>query len=151
MKKLFAVLALLVALILPCLAQAQRRLSLNDQRRFDSYYSRWQDYRRTNNRGQVVSMERRMQDVYAHYGIPGNTPYSRVASGGQGGSDWNRDRDGDRDGDRDRDRDRDRDEGRDRDRDRHHDRGRHRGWDKDHDHDRDKDRDRDKDHDHDRD
>lgn len=152
MKKLFAVLALLVALILPSLAQAQQRLSPNDQRRFDSYYSRWQQYRQTNNRSEVVSMERRMQDVYAHYGISANTPYSRVASGGQGGGGgWDRDRDRDRDWDRDRDRDRDRDEDRDHDRDRHHDRGRHRGWYKDHDRHRDHDRDGDHDRDHDRD
>jgi hypothetical protein len=130
MKKLFALLALLLWLILPAFAPAQSRLSPNDQRRFDSYYSRWQEYKRTNNHGQVASMERRMQDLYAHYGIPRGTPYSRVASGGQDDSDWNRDRD----------------RGRNRDRDR----GRHRG-DKDHDRDQDRDHDRDQDRDHDRD
>jgi hypothetical protein len=127
MKKLLAVLALVGILILPILAHGQRRLSPDDQRRFDSYYTRWQQYRRTNNRSDAVSMERRMQDVYAHYGIAASTPYSRIASGGQGDRDWDRDRDPD------------------------HDRGRHRGWDKDHDRDkhryRDKDHDRDRDHD----
>src|SRR5438876_8323918 len=116
MKKLFSVMALLAALILPCLAQAQIRLSLSDQKRFDSYYSRWQSYKATNNQSQVRSMEGRMQDVYRHYGIPAGTPYGRVASSGQGSwvgspdrnNDWNRDRDRDRDRDWDRDRDRDR-------------------------------------------
>ena|SRR6266567_9250057 len=74
MKKLFAVSALLFALFVPVLAQAQRQLSPEDQRRFDSYYSRWQEYRHTNNREQIASMEKRMQDVYAHYGIPAGRP-----------------------------------------------------------------------------
>ena len=89
MKKLFAISALLFALFLPVLAQAQRQLSADDQRRFDSYYSRWQEYRHTNNREQIVSMEKRMQDVYARYGIPAGTPYWRVASNARG--EWDRD------------------------------------------------------------
>src|SRR5207245_10603839 len=89
MKKLFAVSALLFALFVPVLAQAQRQLSADDQRRFDSYYSRWQEYRHTTNREQIASMEKRMQDVYAHYGIPADTPYWRVASNAWGR--WYRD------------------------------------------------------------
>ena len=50
MKKLFAFVALFAALILPHFAQAQIRLSLSDQQRFDSYYSRWQNYKATNNK-----------------------------------------------------------------------------------------------------
>jgi hypothetical protein len=154
MKKLFSVMALLAALILPCLAQAQVRLSLSDQKRFDSYYSRWQSYRQTNNQSQVRSMEGRMQDVYRHYGIPANTPYGNVASGGSrnwGSGTWTGNRTPDRDWDRDRDRDRDRARGdRDDDRDGHHDNGQHRGWYKHH-HDRDEDHDKDHDHDHDHD
>jgi hypothetical protein len=164
MKKLLAFMALFAALILPHFAQAQVRLSISDQRRFDSYYSRWQNYRRTNNQSEVRSMEGRMQDVYRHYGISANTPYRNVASGSGGtwGTGiWNGspsrsgDRDWDRDHDRDRDRDWDRDQDRDRDRD--HDRGLHRGWykhhrddDDDRDHDRGGHRDHDRDRDHDR-
>jgi len=130
MKRFFTIFALLLAITLPAAAQwQQRRLSGDDQRRFDSYYSRWQDYRRTNNREQISSMENRMQDIYRHYGIPADTPYGRVASNGNRG--WGRDRDWDRDRDRDRDwgRDRGRDRNRDwdRDRDRGSDRGRFRG------------------------
>ena len=122
MKKIFTVAALLIAMILPSAAQwRQNRLSEDDQRRFDSYYSRWQDYRRTNNREQISSMENRMQDIYRHYGIPSDTPYGRVASNGDRG--WGRDRDWDHDRDRDRDWDRDRD------RDRDWGRDRDRGWD----------------------
>jgi len=70
---------LLIAMALPVLAQ-QRRLSPDDQSRFDSYYSRWMDYRQRNDRDQMSSMEQRMRDVYAHYNIPPNTPFWRVAS-----------------------------------------------------------------------
>src|SRR5215813_10437867 len=108
MKKQFALIALLVAVALSHAVQAQIRLSISDQQRFDSYYSRWQSYKATNNQSEVRSMEGRMQDVYRHYGIPANTPYGRVASGGgrvwQGGNwpagtaqggdrDWRADRD----------------------------------------------------------
>jgi hypothetical protein len=70
----------------PALGQWQQQrpqLSQDDQRRFDSYYSRWQDYRRTNHRSEVLSMEKRMQDIYSHYNIPADTPYWRVASNGR--------------------------------------------------------------------
>lgn len=56
------------------------RLSSFDQSRFDSYYSRWLEYRRTNNRGEIASMERRMRDIYSKYGIPMSTPFDRIAS-----------------------------------------------------------------------
>src|SRR6266498_1881804 len=56
------------------------RLSADDQRRFDSYYSRWLEYRRTNNRDEIVSMEKRMQDVMVHNNIPLNVPYDQIAS-----------------------------------------------------------------------
>ena len=152
MKKLLAFMTLFAALILPHLAQAQTRLSISDQQRFDSYYSRWQNYKATNNQSEVRSMEGRMQDVYQHYGIPANTPYRNVASGGSGtwgtgtgnGSpsrsgdhDWRRDHDGDRD------------HGQDEDNDQRHDRGKHRGWYKHHrGHSKEHDRE-DHDHDHD--
>ena len=80
MKKLFGILFLL-AISLPALAQW--RLSTRDQERFDSYFSRWQEYKRVNDRDQIVSMEKRMLDVYAHYGIPAGTPFFRVSSAGQ--------------------------------------------------------------------
>jgi hypothetical protein len=128
MKRLGMVLIGFIVLALPAMAQQTysgysvrpvayqwgggSRLSADDQSRFDSYYSRWLQYRRTNNRDEIVSMEKRMQDVYAHYGIPSNTPYDRVASNGGGygnsgygnggyGRDWHHDRDNDGDHDRD--------------------------------------------------
>jgi len=56
------------------------RLDSDDQRRFDSYYSRWLRYKETNNRDQVVSMEKRMMDIYHTYGIPDRVPFDAVAS-----------------------------------------------------------------------
>src|SRR5437762_14333184 len=65
-------------------SQWRGRLSAQDQSRFDSYYSRWLGYRRTNNQSEAESMDRRMRDVYAHYGIPNNVPFNQVASPGAG-------------------------------------------------------------------
>jgi uncharacterized protein YaiI (UPF0178 family) len=60
--------------------QRQARLSSEDQQRFDSYYSRWLEYRRTNNRDEVASMEQRMRDVMSRNHIPSNVPFDDVAS-----------------------------------------------------------------------
>jgi hypothetical protein len=60
-----------------------QRLSPDDQRRFDSYYSRWLQYRRTNNQSEVRSMEKRMFDIYSSYRIPNNVPFDRVATNGR--------------------------------------------------------------------
>src|SRR5881275_2782260 len=65
-------------------SQWRGRLSAQDQSRFDSYYSRWLGYRRSNNQSEAESMDRRMRDLYAHYGIPNNVPYNQVASSGAG-------------------------------------------------------------------
>src|SRR2546428_1562969 len=65
-------------------SQWRGRLLAQDQSRFDSYYSRWLGYRRSNNQSEAESMDRRMRDVYAHYGIPNNVPYNQVASSGAG-------------------------------------------------------------------
>jgi hypothetical protein len=87
MKKL-ALAVVTLSLVLPIWAQQYRpQLSSEDQRRFDSYYSRWQQYRQKNDREQVLSMEKRMLDVYAHYQIPADTPFWRVASNGRSATD----------------------------------------------------------------
>ena len=101
MKRAFLYLALLIALLAPAFGQRGRQLSADDQRRFDSYYSRWENYRSSNNQSEMRSMEKRMQDIYQHYGIPANTPYREIAAGA-GGRDWDRDRDQDRDWDQNR-------------------------------------------------
>jgi hypothetical protein len=81
MKKLFGILFLVVAFGLPALAQ---RLSPEDQQRFDSYYSRWQEYRQRSDVGEMQSMQKRMLDIYAHNGISPETPFWRVASNAGG-------------------------------------------------------------------
>lgn len=50
------------------------------QQKFDSYYSRWQQYRVTNNQGEMRSMEQRMQKIMVNYRIPANVPFDQVAS-----------------------------------------------------------------------
>lgn len=89
MKRMLGMSLLVIAIALPALAQWQQwRLSSDDQRRFDSYYSRWQEYRQRNDRDEMLSMEKRMYDVYAHNSIPMQTPFWRVASNARSG--WNR-------------------------------------------------------------
>jgi hypothetical protein len=55
-------------------------LSAEDQGRFDSYYSRWLDYGRTNDRDNLNSMGDRMRDVMSHYDIPSDVPFDQIAS-----------------------------------------------------------------------
>jgi hypothetical protein len=83
MKRL-AVVAILIAAFLTSFAQAQQRqLSPEDQTKFDSYYTRWQEYQQRNDREQIASMEERMQNLMARYGIPSDVPYERIASGSE--------------------------------------------------------------------
>ena len=65
------------------------------QSKFDSYYSRWLEYQRRNDWGEIQSMERRMRDIMVNYRIPPNTPFEQVASPrlgnpgpGWGGGNW---------------------------------------------------------------
>jgi len=55
-------------------------LRSDDQSRFDSYYTRWLNYKRTNNQSEVRSMEKRMYDIYSNYRIPNSVPFYQVAS-----------------------------------------------------------------------
>ena len=103
MTRILRICAVLIALIVPVLAQDAddnrrqddrddarrqdsrgygqwRALSSEDQQRFDSYYLRWLDYRRTNNRNEIESMENRMRDVMSHNNIPPDVPFDQIAS-----------------------------------------------------------------------
>ena len=55
------------------------RLTEKDRERFDSYFSRWMEYREQNDRGQIRSMERRMRGIMARYNIPGDVPFEAIA------------------------------------------------------------------------
>lgn len=52
------------------------------QRKYDSYYQRWLNYRATNNQSEMRSMEKRMNSIRSNYGIPPNVPYGEIASNG---------------------------------------------------------------------
>jgi hypothetical protein len=59
---------------------SQYRLSSDDQRRFDDYYSKWIQNRQRRDSSEIASMEVRMLDIYGKYRIPSSTPYDLVAS-----------------------------------------------------------------------
>jgi len=79
MKNILGILAFVVALGIPAMAQGTR-MSPDDQDRFNSYYSRWIQDKQTDNRDDMLSMEQRMQDLMAKYGVASNTPYDELAS-----------------------------------------------------------------------
>jgi hypothetical protein len=56
------------------------RLSGDDQKKIDSYYQRWLEYRRKKDKEQIASMEGRMLDVLSHNNLPLTTPYELVVS-----------------------------------------------------------------------
>lgn len=67
---------------------AYGRLSPEDQRDFDRYYSQWVDDNRRNDRPDAARDAEHMQDIMARYNIPSNVPYdglaTRVADSGYG-------------------------------------------------------------------
>src|SRR6266581_5210681 len=77
MKRIFGILAVLIGMTLPALAQ---RMTTDDEERFNGYYSRWLQDRQTNDRDDMISMEHRMQDLMNKYSIPPDTPYDQVAA-----------------------------------------------------------------------
>jgi hypothetical protein len=119
MKKFLGVCAVAVGLFLPLslLAQNQRpdddrggnqgygdsqnrwqgRLSAEDQGRFDSYYTRWQDYGQRNDRDNQSSMEGRMREVMSRYNIPSDVSFDQIASNANPGYRVEGGRDGDAD------------------------------------------------------
>jgi hypothetical protein len=60
--------------------QGQNRLTVEDQQRFDSYYSRWLTARRAGNRNETGSMEERMRDLMGRNSIPLSVQFSQIAS-----------------------------------------------------------------------
>src|SRR5262249_1150021 len=55
------------------------RLSVEDQERFDNYYSRYLEYRRDDNRFEAENMERRMRGIMQVYETPPEVPYEQIA------------------------------------------------------------------------
>lgn len=58
------------------------RLSPEDQAKFDSYYRKWVDATRKNDRDDIEGNAKHMRDIMARYGIPPNVPFGAIASGG---------------------------------------------------------------------
>ena len=80
MKRLLTWFLLLGFLTATAFAQYQGRLSSDDQRRFDSYYTRWIGYVRENDGDEIRSLEARMRDVMQSNRIPDDVPFDRSAS-----------------------------------------------------------------------
>src|SRR5262249_843367 len=81
MNRALAVLILVAVLGLPSFAQGAG-LSADDQREFDSYYKKWVDDTRRNDRDDIASDVRHMQEIMARHNIPSDVPFDRVASTG---------------------------------------------------------------------
>lgn len=79
MKRLLGIIALLVVLALPLLAQLAR-MSPEDQATFNGAYARWVRDKQSNNRDDLLNMEQTMQDLMGRYQIPSSTPYDVVAA-----------------------------------------------------------------------
>ena len=64
------------------------RLSPEDQRDFDKYYSRWIEDTRKGDRDDIQSDVSHMQEIMARYSIPTDVPFDRIATAGYGSSDY---------------------------------------------------------------
>lgn len=64
------------------------RLSPEDQRDFDNYYSRWMEDTRKGDRDDIQSDVSHMQDIMARYSIPTDVPFDRIATAGYRSSDY---------------------------------------------------------------
>src|SRR5216683_482814 len=64
----------------PANSQWQSRLSPDDQRDFDRYYSKWVDDTRQNDRDAVSRDAGYMQEIMARNNIPASVPFDQIAS-----------------------------------------------------------------------
>jgi hypothetical protein len=64
----------------------QGRLSADDQREFDKYYTKWVNDTRKNDRDDIAKDVGRMQEIMARNNIPANVPFEQIASTGYPGS-----------------------------------------------------------------
>ena len=61
-------------------SNGQSRLSADDQREFDRYYSKWLEDMRKDDRDDIDKDVRHMQDIMARYNIPASIPFDQIAS-----------------------------------------------------------------------
>ena len=64
----------------------QSRLSADDQREFDKYYTKWVNDTRKNDRDDVAKDVGRMQEIMARNNIPAKVPFEQIASTGYPGN-----------------------------------------------------------------
>ena len=76
---------MLAALALSANAQGQGRLSPEDQREFDKYYTKWVNDTRKNDRDDIAKDVGKMQEIMARNGISANAPFDQIASTGGAG------------------------------------------------------------------
>ena len=57
----------------------QGRLSTDEQREFDKYYTKWVNDTRKNDRDDIAKDVRRMQEIMARQNIPANVPFDQIA------------------------------------------------------------------------
>ena len=60
----------------------QGRLSADEQRDFDKYYTKWVNDTRKNDRDDIAKDVRHMQEIMARKNIPANVPFDQIASSG---------------------------------------------------------------------
>src|SRR5258708_750611 len=84
MNKLLGTLALWVAIAMPAFAQQPVRLSPDDQREFEKYYTKWINDTRKNDRDDIAKDVAHMQEIMARNDIPADVPFDQIASTGAG-------------------------------------------------------------------
>jgi hypothetical protein len=93
MKRFIEVLAVLLVLSLPALAQYpsdrdrnyagqwQGRISSDDQKEFNEHYKEWQEANAKNDQHDINKHARKMEEIMARYNIPRDTPFDAIATG----------------------------------------------------------------------
>ena len=82
MRRFLGIFALLGALMLPAFGQQPGRLSPDDQREFDKYYTKWVNDTRKNDRDDIAKDMAHMQEIMSRNNIPANVPFAQIASTG---------------------------------------------------------------------
>jgi len=95
MKRFIDVLAVLLVLSLPAMAQSgypsdsdrdyagqwQGRISSDDQKEFNEHYKKWQEANAKNDQHDINKHAREMEEIIARYNIPRDTPFETIATG----------------------------------------------------------------------
>jgi hypothetical protein len=94
MKRFLEILALVLALGLPVVAQSQYpppdrdrsyagsqgRILPDDQKEFNKEYKKWQEANAKNDRDDIDKHARKMEEIMTRYNIPPDTPFDTIAT-----------------------------------------------------------------------